>query len=66
MTRDIDRCPVTSSQAAERLGVSARTVRRHAARGSLPGARRDGRDWFIPSDAVEAEQARRELPRRTA
>ncbi|MDX3662367.1 helix-turn-helix domain-containing protein [Streptomyces sp. ID05-26A] len=50
---------MTSSQAAERLGISARTVRRHAARGLLLGARREGRDWHIPSDAVQAEQARR-------
>jgi excisionase family DNA binding protein len=53
---------MTSREAADALGVCARTVRRLAARGLLLGATRAGRDWLIPFAAVEAEQARRAHP----
>lgn len=44
---------VTTSVAAARLGVSARTVRRLAATGRLP-ARRHGRAWAIHLDPEDA------------
>jgi len=50
---------VTSKEAAAALGLRARSVRRLAVTGRLPGAVRAGRDWFIPRDAVNAEMARR-------
>ena len=50
---------MTSNQAAKELGVTVRHARHLAARGRLPGAYRNGRDWFIPASAVRAEQARR-------
>ena len=36
---------------AERIGLTANAVRRKCIRGTLPGAVKLGRDWFIPKDA---------------
>lgn len=38
----------TVKEAAERLGVTARTVQKWAAAGKIPGAMKVGRDWQIP------------------
>ena len=35
----------TVKEAAERLGVTARTVQKWAAAGKIPGAMKAGRDW---------------------
>ena len=42
------------SQAAHRLDVSERTVRRWILSGKLPGAYRPGGEWRIPAEDVEA------------
>lgn len=39
------------AQYAEKLGLTANAIRRRCIRGTLPGAVKLGRDWFIPSDA---------------
>lgn len=36
---------------AARLGITANAIRRRCIRGTLPGAVKLGRDWFIPADA---------------
>jgi len=36
---------------AERHGLLPNTVRHKCIRGTLPGAVKIGRDWFIPADA---------------
>lgn len=38
----------TVKEAAERLGITARTVQKWAAAGKIPGALKAGRDWQIP------------------
>ena len=43
-----------TSVAAKRLGVSTRTVRRWAARGDFPNARRVGSLWFFDPSEVDA------------
>lgn len=42
----------TISKAAERLGISVRTVRYHCERGRL--GKKIGRDWWIAPEEVEA------------
>ena len=36
---------------AQRIGKAVITVADKCRRGSLPGARKIGRDWFVPRDA---------------
>lgn len=36
---------------AQRIGKATLTVADKCRRGSLPGARKIGRDWFVPADA---------------
>lgn len=36
---------------ADRIGKATITVADKCRRGSLPGARKIGRDWFVPKDA---------------
>ena len=36
---------------AKRIGKATITVADKCRRGSLPGARKIGRDWFVPKDA---------------
>lgn len=36
---------------AARRGLLPNTVRYKCIRGTLPGARKIGRDWFVPADA---------------
>lgn len=43
----------TVKEAAERLGVTARTVQKWAAAGKIPGAMKAGRDWQIPVQKEE-------------
>ena len=42
----------TAAQAAARLGVTVRAVQKWAKENKLPGARKSGRDWMIPADAL--------------
>ena len=46
----------TVKEAAERLGVTARTVQKWAAAGKIPGAMKVGRDWQIPVQKEEGAQ----------
>ena len=39
------------AQYAAQLGLTANAIRRRCIRGTLPGAVKMGRDWFIPADA---------------
>lgn len=39
------------AQYAEKHGLTANAIRRRCIRGTLPGAVKLGRDWFIPADA---------------
>lgn len=49
------RTHVTTDQAAERLGVSARTVRRWVSRDGLrPAGRHEGRPVYLLSDVLKA------------
>lgn len=45
---------ITTTEAAKRTGVSARTVRRQCQTGRIK-AQRAGRDWQIPADAVQED-----------
>ena len=38
------------AQYAEAHGLTANAIRRRCIRGTLPGAIKMGRDWFIPAD----------------
>lgn len=49
--------PLTSSEAADLLGITQRAVTRAAARGALTG-RRIGRTWVLERDAVVAYRMR--------
>lgn len=46
----------SAQQAADRLGVTVRTIRRWAKEDRIPGAARHGRSWMIPADFVLTEQ----------
>jgi len=50
---------LTTSEAAERLGVTPMRVRQLCQGGELPGARRRGRDWLIPVAAISVYQQNR-------
>lgn len=43
---------ITVKQAAERLGVNVARVRALALAGRIPGAKKLGRDWFLPDPFV--------------
>lgn len=58
---------ITTTEAADELGVSLSLVHRLLNRGLFAGARRMGRDWAIPRsslDAVKARPTKRGRPRR--
>lgn len=42
---------VPIAEYAERIGRDPATVRQKCLRGTLPGAVKIGRDWFVPADA---------------
>ena len=46
----------SAQQAADRLGVTIRTVREWAKEGRIPGAERRGRSWMIPADFVPEDR----------
>ena len=48
MTRD-NLIPI--AEYAEKIGKATITVADKCRRGTLPGARKIGRDWFVPADA---------------
>jgi excisionase family DNA binding protein len=48
---------LTSKEAAERLGVTPARVRKLCIDGLLPGAKKFGRDWFVPESAINAYSA---------
>lgn len=41
---------------AKKIGKATITVADKCRRGSLPGARKVGRDWFVPADAEYPDQ----------
>ena len=45
---------LTAEQAAEKLQLHARTVRRLFASGELPGRKVGGKEWRISADALKA------------
>ena len=46
----------SSQRAADRLGVSVRSIQKWAKEDRIPGAVRHGRSWMIPTDFVPVEQ----------
>lgn len=42
---------ITLAEYAESIGKAKVTVRQKCERGTLPGAVKLGRDWFVPADA---------------
>lgn len=60
---------LTTAQAAERLGLAARTLRKLCTDGRFPNAERRGRDWIIPAADMKyltALPRPRNRPRKTA
>ena len=45
------------TDAADHLHLSARTIRDRCAAGRVPGARKVGRDWLIPTTYIAQEAA---------
>ena len=43
---------IPATQYADNNGLQRITVRKRCQRGTLPGAVKIGRDWFVPADAV--------------
>ncbi len=50
---------MTTTEAAAELGVTRARIRQFIAEGRLPGARKAGRDWLIPRDALEPVRERK-------
>ena len=48
-TQEFDLIPIV--QYAEAHGLTANAIRRRCIRGTMPGAVKMGRDWFVPADA---------------
>ncbi len=54
---------ITASEAAEKWGVSSRSVAYHLAAGRIPGVEKKGKLWLIPADAGRpADKRHRERP----
>lgn len=47
---------ITAVEYADRNGMSRVTVRQQCKRGSIPGAIKQGRDWFVPEDAKPVDR----------
>ncbi len=43
---------MTCSEAAARWGITARRIQQMCKKGEIPGARKEGRSWQIPSDVI--------------
>lgn len=50
----------TAQEAAERLGLSVRTIQKQASEGRISGAQRHGRSWLIPVDYAPAQSTPQE------
>ena len=48
---------LSAAEAAERWGISARSVRSYCAQGRVPGAFRSGKTWSIPEDAPKPRRS---------
>ena len=48
----------TIKEVAERWNVTPRRIQRMCAEGRIPGAKKFGRDWAIPSDVEKPKDAR--------
>ena len=44
---------INVKEAAQRLGVSIQTARLWCSKGLIPGAKKIGRDWMIPVEALD-------------
>ncbi len=53
----------TAQKSAARLGVTVRAVQKWAKEGKIPYAHKEGRDWFIPQDAVAPTSATEFIPK---
>ena len=49
---------ITIKEIAERWDVTPRRIQKMCADGRIPGAKKFGRDWAIPSDAEKPKDAR--------
>ena len=49
---------LSTTQAGERLGLSARRVAILCEQGRIPGAQKAGRNWIIPEDVEKPADAR--------
>lgn len=58
-SKDMPRPYIGTTSAAAILEVSETVVKKLAKRGDIPGAYREGRQWFIPREEVEKLAARR-------
>ncbi len=52
----------TAKEAADRLGVTVRAIQKWAKEGRLDGAKKVGRDWMIPKEAIDALLPEEEKP----
>lgn len=50
---------ITAKTAAEKWGLSLRSVQDHCRKGHIPGAEFFGRNWMIPEEATRPEDGRR-------
>lgn len=53
---------ITAAEAAEKWGISKRTVSRHCLSGKIEGARKIGRDWLLPEDTPPMTDGRKSHP----
>ena len=50
---------ITTSEAAEKWGVSGRAITYHLVAGRIPGAVKKGNLWLIPCDAQRPDDGRK-------
>ncbi len=54
---------ISAADAATKLNISLRRLQQQCAEGIIPGARKEGRRWIIPEDAIHnRESVKRPLP----